>query len=1681
MKKLFFKCFVVMFALCLPLLAQAQLTTPYFEDFEGMATSATPTGWDNSASTTATSLTGGYVWGVYETGGNKMIRMNNYWVNNGVACINTPTITLPATGSCQLAFKYAHTASCGDFKVKISTDNGVTFTDLATYTKGTGTSYSDPGEFTDATISLNSYLGQTAIIQFWTTANYGNGAIFVDDVEVGPEPTCFPPTNLQVSDITADEANFSWTASGHEEVSWEYLCIPATATPDWSNAEPWSMNQVLVDNLTPNTNYKFYIRSYCSPTDQSKAVSVAFKTLCAAVTPEQLGMITFEQGFNYGSGNLNGDNCWYAGSFQATSTSYIPSVNSSSYSAFDGEGYLQMRAMTNAAGTSRNDSAYAILPEINFVGGITNYHMQMRIEKGGKTSTTQTFTDTLFVAQLTDPANPHNFNIIGYAVATSNEDYQLADVSFANASATGNYIMLLASAPKWAATNTKLAQFYIDNIVIKANKLCATPTDIAVSDITPSTVNVSWTGSSDARIMLATEDVTYPDTYTEWAIDTTVSTNPATIDVAPATDYYLYVQCICSDSSEISYAPVLFQSGCDAITSLPWIEDFEEFEGTEDFKKPCWTNVHTEGTATAVAKIEGSRNGTNRTKQLKFDHYGDSGEVVVVTLPEINIPTANAYEFAISAYRTNDAYPELVNDGVYVITENAAGDGFDTLFIPHNIANPGTVGTENHDDWYTYSVVLPKAGVNNITVRHLSEGGLAMYVDNFTVRAIPACAQVRHLTATDVQPRQVSLDWDETGAANYQVVLTTEEINPDTLATVPDSVIVYNDTVAADSAVATGLIPTVVYYAYVRGICGAENGAWAAPVTFRTPCEDYTITATDIYFQGFEGLEDQVRYVPCWDFITYDPTAYATGSKQMIVSATKAGSFEARTGSMLFNYGNPYGAYNGANDTSIMVLPQTTNNVQDLRLKFWFACPVESAGDNSPLYFDTLVVGVITDIADKSTFTPVARFHADQSGVYQLAEAMFDEYTGAQGRIAIQRIPVHYHPSTWVNQYWGSIIDDVTIDLAPSCKKVTEVVASDITEATAKLSWKATNAASYNVIVADAAIDADALDSAAMSHIVTAVSVAEDSVNLVSLQPYTTYYAYIVGDCGNGDLADASAACQFTTYMAAPYFQDFQDVAPAFFMPSEFTQYATNSHVDSLLADGNFETPSVVNTSNYNDWCANNIYAPNYTASINIFGFDLYRMLATPAIVMHGSDSLHLSFDLFKSVWDSTDPADDANNYDDYFYVMLANPEMTSYTMLASWTNDTVGRGDYSLRNDISGTSSNWTLDLSDYEGAYRIIFAAGSSEENDDYRLHLDNIVLTADATLAVVANNDIRGTVTGSTDETFLGAEVEITATPNDDYVFYQWSNGDNNATTTYTVAAKHDTVTAIFLPEFVDFTITSDNEDMGTVTGTGHYAALDTVTISAIANEGFVFSNWSDGSMDAVREIIAMEDLNLVAYFDTIMVNVVAEANDPEFGTVEGAGVYAYGETVQLVAVPADHYHFTAWSNGETTDTINIVVTSDTTLTANFEIDSYTVTVNKTGNGTVEGAGTFEYGTIVTLTATPDDGWEFTKWTMDGVEFTEATLTFTLEGDVTVEAVFSPESAVDNVEAVEYIAYTENMNVVVNGVENHNVALYDVTGRLVKMIDNASETERFSVNAAGVYFIRIDHANTIRVVVK
>ena len=84
---------------------------------------------------------------------------------------------------------------------------------------------------------------------------------------------------------------------------------------------------------------------------------------------------------------------------------------------------------------------------------------------------------------------------------------------------------------------------------------------------------------------------------------------------------------------------------------------------------------------------------------------------------------------------------------------------------------------------------------------------------------------------------------------------------------------------------------------------------------------------------------------------------------------------------------------------------------------------------------------------------------------------------------------------------------------------------------------------------------------------------------------------------------------------------------------------------------------------------------------------------------------------------------------------------------------------------------------------------------------------------------------------------------------------------------------------------------------------------------------------------------------------------------------------GTVVTLTANPAGDSNFVAWS-GDLTSTTNpdtITMDGDKTVTATFDLKQYTLTVNTagTGSGTVDlspPGGTYDHGTVVTLTANP-----------------------------------------------------------------------------------------------------------------
>ncbi|MBO5817954.1 MAG: hypothetical protein J6R26_08535, partial [Paludibacteraceae bacterium] len=82
----------------------------------------------------------------------------------------------------------------------------------------------------------------------------------------------------------------------------------------------------------------------------------------------------------------------------------------------------------------------------------------------------------------------------------------------------------------------------------------------------------------------------------------------------------------------------------------------------------------------------------------------------------------------------------------------------------------------------------------------------------------------------------------------------------------------------------------------------------------------------------------------------------------------------------------------------------------------------------------------------------------------------------------------------------------------------------------------------------------------------------------------------------------------------------------------------------------------------------------------------------------------------------------------------------------------------------------------------------------------------------------------------------------------------------------------------PDAVKYTVTANVNDpaMGTVSGAGEYEEGKTATLTANANAGYRFVNWSNGSTDNPLKITVTEDVELTANFEAIPPMTCAEAS-------------------------------------------------------------------------------------------------------------------------------------------------------------------------------------------------------------
>ncbi len=264
-------------------------------------------------------------------------------------------------------------------------------------------------------------------------------------------------------------------------------------------------------------------------------------------------------------------------------------------------------------------------------------------------------------------------------------------------------------------------------------------------------------------------------------------------------------------------------------------------------------------------------------------------------------------------------------------------------------------------------------------------------------------------------------------------------------------------------------------------------------------------------------------------------------------------------------------------------------------------------------------------------------------------------------------------------------------------------------------------------------------------------------------------------------------------------------------------------------------------------------------------------------------------------------------------------------------------------------------------------------------------------------------HGTVEGTGTYDY-NTKVYLTAVPDKGYYFVKWSNGMKY--NPYYVYVRSDTtLTAEFAP--YRYTITTYAQN-GSVSGGGAYDYGTTVTLTATADEHYHFTQWSDGNTDNPRTVSVEGDATYTAEFKPNQYTITVSAG--EHGSANGGGTYDYGTTATLTATADAHYHFTRWNDGNTDNPRTVSVEGDATYTAEFRLDQFTISATcDPQQGTVTGAGTYDYGTQVTLTAIANKGYEFAQWS-NGI--TDNPYQFTATEDLTLEAQFIPATAVENI---------------------------------------------------------------------
>lgn len=251
------------------------------------------------------------------------------------------------------------------------------------------------------------------------------------------------------------------------------------------------------------------------------------------------------------------------------------------------------------------------------------------------------------------------------------------------------------------------------------------------------------------------------------------------------------------------------------------------------------------------------------------------------------------------------------------------------------------------------------------------------------------------------------------------------------------------------------------------------------------------------------------------------------------------------------------------------------------------------------------------------------------------------------------------------------------------------------------------------------------------------------------------------------------------------------------------------------------------------------------------------------------------------------------------------------------------------------------------------------------------------------------------------------------------------------TYNIQVRDQTKTAVvtenqtviqnfnFTPD-IYYTLTVTQVTGGTINAvSGSYLASTSVPISVTPASGYTFTNWVvDGeNADGGNSLLMNADHTLTAVFTPIppqnyTLQILAPTGSGSTNPTTGSYIYTEGTGITITAIPSSGWiydHLIVDGGSVTQNPLNIVMNSDHTVQAVFTqiIMRVLTIVAPSGQGStdpVTGAYGFLNGDIAQIIAYEASGWQFSHWLRNGVQVNGNPLSFTVNADYLVQAVFT-----------------------------------------------------------------------------